>query len=126
VLIELLVELLLGLVEELRLVLALETEQLRLASALSVLAPWPRLRARVELTVDGRAATWLWNDAAAPRAVPHCPAVTAEETELSRALRSAACWLESRPAPLPQATTKATANPRLPARNARGFRLIGA
>ena len=58
VVVELLVELVLVLEDELVLVLVLELEQLRAARALSVLAPWPRFLVRVELTVDGRAATW--------------------------------------------------------------------
>jgi len=59
VLIELLGGLELVRVDALWLVLALELVQLRVASALSVLAPWPRLLASVELIVEGSAATWF-------------------------------------------------------------------
>ncbi len=78
------------------------------------------------MIVEGSAATELWNACAAPRALSQRPALTAEESELSCALRPPACWLESSPVVPPQATTKATAKPRLPARNARGLRPIGA
>lgn len=128
VLIEVLVGLVLDFEVELVEVLwvVVELEQSRLASSLRVVAPWPRLLVRVELIVDGRAATWLWNAWAAPRAPPQRPAPTAEETALSLELRLSACGPESSPVPPPQATTKATAKPRLPARNARGLRPIGA
>jgi hypothetical protein len=77
------------------------------------------LLTKVVFTDAGSAATSLLNDCAALRAAPHCPDATAEEIEFSWALRLAAWLALSRPFWPPQATTKATAKPRLPARNAR-------
>jgi hypothetical protein len=73
--------------EEVDFVVLLELEQSRTASWLIVVAPWPRLRTNVVLTVAGRAATSRLKACAAVRAVPHCPEATAEEIELSWALR---------------------------------------
>lgn len=81
---------------------------------------------RVVLTVAGSPATWLLSDSAALRAVGQLPDEMAEEIESSWALRLPACWLESSPVLPPQATTKATAKPRLPAKNARDPRPIRA
>jgi hypothetical protein len=61
----------------------LELAQSRAASWLIVVAPWPRLRTSVVLTLEGRAATSLLKAWAAVRALPQLPAATAEETELS-------------------------------------------
>jgi hypothetical protein len=105
--------------EEVELDVLLELAQSRAASWLIVVAPCPRLRTSVVLTLAGRAATSLLNACAAVRALPQLPADTADETEFSWALRLLA-WLESSsPFWPPQATTKATAKPRPPAKNAR-------
>jgi hypothetical protein len=52
------------------------------------------------------------------------PLASAEDTELSWSLMPEACPPESRPEPPPQATTNEAANPRTPARIARGARRI--
>lgn len=105
--------------EEVDLEVLVELAQSRAASWPTVLAPWPRLRISVVLTVAGRPATSLFSASEAVRAVAQLPDATADEIEFSWAL-SWLLWLESSsPFWPPQATTKATAKPRPPARNAR-------
>jgi hypothetical protein len=89
------------------------------ARALTVPAPCPRFCSRVGLTDCGRRVIELLSAAAALCAAEQSWAATAEETAF-RLLASSFFWAdESRPVLLPQATTKATVNPRPPARNAR-------
>jgi hypothetical protein len=89
------------------------------ASALTVPAPCPRFCTRVGLTDWGRRATELFSADAALCAAEQLWAATAAERAF-RLLASSFFWAdESRPVLLPQATTKATVNPRPPARNAR-------
>jgi hypothetical protein len=119
--VELDVELLLVVVLAVVLVVVLEVVwQSCAASAATVLAPWSRLRRSVGLRVACRFATSLPKPATALLAAPHCPESTADETASSRLLRFEDSPPVSRFAPPPQATRKATANPRPPARSARG------
>jgi hypothetical protein len=89
------------------------------ASWLTVLAAWLRFCERVVLTEAGRLVTALVRAAEALLAWPQLWALIALETESSWLLRLLAWSDESRPLLLPQATAKAAANPRPPARNAR-------
>ncbi len=89
------------------------------ASALTVPAPWPRFCSRVGSTDCGSLATALLSSAAALWAPAQSWAATAEEMALRLLARLLLCPDESSPLLLPHATTKATVNPRPPARNAR-------
>ncbi len=89
------------------------------ASSLTVPAPWPRFWSRVEFTDGGRLATALLSCEAALWARPQSWAAMAADTALRLPARWLLCADESRPVLLPQATTKATVNPRPPARIAR-------
>lgn len=93
--------------------------QSRAASAPTVAAPCPRFCRRVVFTVEGRLATALLSEVAASWAAPQSCEPKADETEFSWALRLELWSPVSRPLEPPQATTKATAKPRPPARNAR-------
>jgi hypothetical protein len=77
------------------------------------------------LTVEGRFATALFSEVAAFAAAPHWCEVSATEIDCSWPLRLLLWSADSRPLPPPQATTKAAANPRPPARNAREPKPIG-
>jgi hypothetical protein len=89
------------------------------ASALTVPAPWPRFCTRVGLTDCGSLATELLSAEAALSACAQSWAATADETAF-RFPASSFFWAdESRPVLLPHATTKATVNPRPPAKIAR-------
>jgi hypothetical protein len=70
-------------------------------------------------TSEGRAATWFSNSCAALWAALQCPLSTAEEMASSCELSVLDWPEESSPLWPPQATTNATAKPRLPARAAR-------
>lgn len=90
------------------------------ASCAIVLAPWLRLLRSVGLIVTGRFCTSPPRTLLAETAAPQLPDCTAEEIWSACALR-ALDWLpESRPAPPPQATRNAAANPSPHARMARG------
>ena len=90
------------------------------ASSCTVLAPWPRLVSRVWLTPDGRSEIKLVKRCEAIVARPQWPLCTALEIAVSCAAIELLCPEESRPLPLdPQATTKAAANPRIAASDAR-------
>ena len=88
-------------------------------SWLIVEAPWPRLDSNVRLTDDGRSATALLSAVAALEAWEHWWERSADEMVFSWADRVEDWSDESSPLELPQATAKAAANPRPPARNAR-------
>jgi hypothetical protein len=96
------------------------------ASALTVPAPWPRFCTRVGLTDCGSLATELLSAEAALSARAQSCAATADETACRLPANSFFWADESRPVLLPQATTKATVNPRPPARIAREPKPIGA
>lgn len=64
-----------------------EVLQSRAASWLIVSAPWPRFWINVVLTLRGRPPIRSLKRWAAAAAAPHCPEATAEETEVSCALR---------------------------------------
>jgi hypothetical protein len=93
--------------------------QSRPASAPTVAAPCPRFCSRVVFTVEGRLATALLSEVAASWAAAQSWEPRADETASSWAFRLELWSPESRPLDPPQATAKATANPRPPARNAR-------
>ncbi len=94
-------------------------EQSWAASSLTVPAPWPRFCSRVGLTDCGSLATALLSCVAALWARAQAWAATAAETAFRLLARLLLCPDESSPLLLPQATTKATVNPRPPARIAR-------
>ncbi len=78
------VELLLELVEDVVPVLVpVPLRQSLAARSVIVAAPWPRFCTSVVLTVEGRFATALLNDRAAPDAAPHWPEATAELIDAS-------------------------------------------
>jgi hypothetical protein len=89
------------------------------ASWLTVPAPWPRFCTSVLLTVCGSWAISLLSAAAALCARAQSWAEIAEETAFKLLARRLLWSDESSPVLLPHATTKATVNPRPPARIAR-------
>jgi hypothetical protein len=90
------------------------------ADALIAEAPWSRSVLSVALTVEGRFATWLANDADELLTDPQSPEPSALEILFSWLLSPLAWFPESSPAPPPQAAMNETANPAPPARSARG------
>ena len=93
--------------------------QSRAASALTVDAPWPRLRTSVWLTLGGRSDSVLLSVLAALAAWVQEPALTAWVIALSCEAIVELSSADSRLLLSPQATTKAAANPRPPAISAR-------
>jgi hypothetical protein len=96
-----------------------ELEQSWTASCLIVTAPSPRFCTNLGLTEGGSDPTLLLNASAALVAARQLPELTAAEAASSWLERVLLCSPESRPPEPPQATTKAAAKPRPPARNAR-------
>ncbi|HEY1511507.1 MAG TPA: hypothetical protein VGF93_21035 [Solirubrobacteraceae bacterium] len=90
------------------------------ASALVRDTPSVRLARSVGLTDDGRFETSFDRFCVALMTPVQSPLTSAEDTESSWSLIPDACPPESRPEPPPQATTNEAANPRTPARIARG------
>lgn len=90
-----------------------------LTSWLTVAAPSPRSRSSVGLTEEPRRETAAVKALAALDAVVQSWELRAAEIELSCPLSVPAAFADSRPFPLPQATTKAAAKPSPPAKNAR-------
>jgi hypothetical protein len=96
-----------------------DEEQSLAASCLSLTAPSPRLWTSLLLTGEVRLPTAEVNLLAALFAAAQLPELTAADTASSWLARVLLWSPESRSFEPPQATAKAAANPRPPARNAR-------